>query len=251
MDQKLNSTGCYHHCPISLSVFPENKQDIPGAICNWSKCSFWGRVLTSTGRGRMPPNLLQHQNKTHQSYWLLVFSCGAKRLWSPENSLARSPAFLWQLQSYVNYTGASHFRNFPPSSPTLVLTKHRAGGAGRSPGILTHEWQKGASPSWNDFYCANNRCTAWKGVIWSPQHITECFWWGQHFKASMVCLAVFTCSSTNAQRVSCLRFVPGVGSSPFVQLIQHFTFLFWWFRRIKSPISPSEMMEYSFILEKF
>lgn len=91
----------------------------------------------STGRGRMPPNLLQHQNKTHQSYWLLVFSCGAKRLWSPENSLARSPAFLWQLQSYVNYTGASHFRNFPPSSPTLVLTKHRAGGAGRSPGILT------------------------------------------------------------------------------------------------------------------
>lgn len=133
MDQKLNFTGCYHHRPISLSVFPENEQDIPGAICNWSKCSFWGRLPTSTGRGRMPPNLLQHQNKTHQSYWLLVFSCGAKRLWSPENSLAHSPAFLWQLQSYVNYTGASHFRNFPPQFTHPCTHKTQSWGGREQP----------------------------------------------------------------------------------------------------------------------
>lgn len=47
-----------------------------------------------------------------------------------ENSLALSPAFLWQLQSYVNYAGASHFKNFPPNLATLILTKCTAGRRG-------------------------------------------------------------------------------------------------------------------------
>lgn len=66
----------------------------------------------------------------------------SKRPCSVENSLALSPAFLWQLQSYVNYAGASHFRNFLPALPPSYSQNLQLGGREQPRSALLHRSQE-------------------------------------------------------------------------------------------------------------
>lgn len=131
--------------------------------------------------------------------------------------MALSPAFLWQLQSYVNSAGASHFRNFPPLF-THPHTHQTHSWGGEQPDTQTHGDKR--VPGFPEMTSVVQTITARQG---RRNLESKIYYRVLSMSTALQSFSVWPCSHAALQMVSgpTLSFCPWCWKLPYTKLILH------------------------------